>query len=60
VLTVTLVDGSYQDIEVPLDSAEEAMGALRNSHIPFGDEWIPTGTAASSAGPPSSRFGPQS
>jgi hypothetical protein len=43
VLRVTLVDGTYHDIEVPLDSAGDAMDALRNSHIPFGDEWIPTG-----------------
>jgi hypothetical protein len=43
VLRVTLVDGSFHDIEVPLGSAEEAMEALRNSHVPFGDEWIPTG-----------------
>jgi hypothetical protein len=32
VLRVTLVDGTYHDIEVPLDSAEDAMDALRNSH----------------------------
>jgi hypothetical protein len=43
VLRVTLVDGTYHDIEVPLDTGEDALDALRNSHIPFGDEWIPTG-----------------
>jgi hypothetical protein len=43
VLRVTLVDGTAHDIEVPLDSANEALDALRNNHIPFGDEWIPTG-----------------
>jgi hypothetical protein len=43
VLRVTLVDGSFHDIEVPLDSADEAMETLRNNHIPFGDEWISTG-----------------
>jgi hypothetical protein len=40
---VTLVDGSYHGIEVALDSAEDAMGAVRNSHIPFGGEWVPNG-----------------
>jgi hypothetical protein len=43
VLRATLVDGTFHDIEVPLDSAEDAMDALWNSHIPVGDEWIPTG-----------------
>jgi hypothetical protein len=28
------MDGTY-DNEVPLDSAEDAMDALQNSHIPF-------------------------
>lgn len=48
------MDGAY-DNEVPLDSAEDAMDAFQNSHIPFGDEWIPRGTVASSAGRRSSR-----
>ncbi len=37
------MDGSHHDIEVPLDSAEAAVEALRNSQSPFGNEWIPTG-----------------